>query len=459
MRSTPRERARQGANRVPTSQPEPVRKPNRGCARQVRTFRHPRALQLPFCVRPARRALAAGKAPYCLQRAFRRDRQLTRKLSAACTWVEKPLPRLKLLPDSLFGTCLEEVLQATPRKERQEEVPLPGETRFPTHPETVSAPHPGKVPPGFVVHPSAPPRSPVTGEQLRFPFTRLPATVPLTHPVRASLELLTRHASGPWSVSRLSTWPKSMQRSIFFGKHSERNSPRRMGSRPLPEGRTYSGWLAHLSQRLSRYLATSGRSHARRSVEPWSADLVPGWIARAASAGLAGPLAPLELLLRLLDEPGAIHKQSPARNNGLEGAAEASPRPLLQGQAERTASGAPAWDAPFSSAPRGAAPSPVLNPPTGAQQGFYPQSGSLPLPAAGQPNFRPPLAPPLTSEHAPTLLPPQGVFDAPTPFAAATARQAAKDDENRLVEEELDILASKIKRILDTEARLYGIQV
>lgn len=189
-------------------------------------------------------------------------------------------------------------------------------------------------------------------------------------------------------------------------------------------------------------------AEAAASAEPGKSD----WVARAFAAATEGPGAPVNLLLRLAGTATA----------GTEGAtaipaARPAPRsPLLRSQAERTPSGAPDWDMPFSEIPRQAAPAPEAAPPPGARQGFYPQAGSLPLPAAGQPEYRPPLAPPLAAPTPPTLMAPQATFDAPTPAASASLRQQARSDEAE-VPEDLDELAAKIRRILDDEARRHGI--
>jgi hypothetical protein len=95
----------------------------------------------------------------------------------------------------------------------------------------------------------------------------------------------------------------------------------------------------------------------------------------------------------------------------------------------------------------------------GARQGFYPRAESLPLPAASLVGAQPLFAPPLATEIPPTLLPPRAPFDAPTPLASAALRHEALRDEAELVQEDLDSLADKMKRILDEEARRYGIQV
>ena len=452
---------------------KPERKPGWGCARQVRALHKPRALQLPVCVHPAKRVLAAGMAPTCLQRALQQQSKPPRKLAKICDWIGAPAPRPHLLPDPLFGTCLEDVLKTSPRTVHEGRETEAKRVEIPPYPDSLThpkkgqrIPHKGAHSPAQFPHPR-PGRPPHTARAAR------PKPVPHTHPTQASLELLARRAGGYRTVSRLSTQQKMAKWAVpFFSAASPRPSLPGSDLSTRADSGLQPGWLARLSRRLSyRFRETPPFSALTGSAQTeefptgeldetaGAAGNVSSWVARAVAVEPTGPTAPLTLLLRLLGEAEPLSENPPVRRAPPVRGAKPSPTELLRSQAERTASGVPEWDAPFSSTPRGEAPAPVVQPPTGAQQGFYPQSGSLPLPAAGQPNFRPPLAPPLASEHTPTLLPPQEVFDAPTPFAAATARQAAKFDEGRLVEEDLDMLASKIKRILDDEARRHGIQV
>ncbi len=443
------------------------RKLTRGCAtRRVRALRTPQALQLPVCVRPARRAFSAGIAPTCLQRDLHRQSARSRKLAAGCAWVEKPLPYPRLLQKPIFGNCLEDVLQSARPAIRPESEQMPQKADLPQFPQTPSRPIQGRHAPGRGTRPQTPRPQPRPGKPPRTSYPARPDPVPYARAAQASLAMLTRRArdfiapqkSPPRTAPRVPPVPRVFPQAI--------NLPISIS----PHTGLPTGWMARLGPRLARRLGWGGVSPAgepsppgvviRESVD--SSGRIPDWVAHAAALELVGPAAPLKLLLRLIGEEDASFDSHPARNapvaqEGQEGASARSP--LLRSQAERALPAPPAWDAPFASTPRGKAPTPVPQPPTGAQQGFYPQSGSLPLPAAGQPYFRPPLAPPLAAGHPPTLLPPQAVFDAPTPIASAAARQAAKHDEANLAEEDLDVLASKIKRILDDEARRYGIQV
>ena len=67
------------------------------------------------------------------------------------------------------------------------------------------------------------------------------------------------------------------------------------------------------------------------------------------------------------------------------------------------------------------------------------------------------IAPPATRPTLPPLLPSQTVGLPTPPVAATIARQGAWVEAS--AEDDLDVLAAQIKRILDEEARRHGIDV
>jgi hypothetical protein len=67
------------------------------------------------------------------------------------------------------------------------------------------------------------------------------------------------------------------------------------------------------------------------------------------------------------------------------------------------------------------------------------------------------IEPPITPPQLPPLIPQQMVGMPVLPVAAATARQRARTEDG--ADEDLDMLATRIKRILDEEARRHGIDV
>lgn len=420
----------------------PPRHPARGCARQVRNLCRPRALQLPICMRPAKRALAAATAPACLQRDLQQKNKPARQLVLACAWAEKAVAQPHLLPGPLLGTCLEDVLQAPTRAQGDERIHAAKHVELPPPPKSLPFPQPRTA---GLPHPTQ---------------SMHPMLQPLGHPARAGIELLARRAGGYQVVSRLSARAKPARRPA----QRVASNARRLDSTLVPGPGLSPDWLARLEGHLVRRFQRVSRSLGQMisvapSLPPYTLENMASWVSHALALNLAGPGASLEFLQRLVDAAETLPENRSARHRSPDSVSETTSPELLRSPAERSASGVPPWDAPFSDTPRGEAPSPVLQPPTGAQQGFYPQMGTLPLPAAGQPNYRPLVAPPLAAETLPTLITPQVPFDAPTPYVSAAARQAVRQDEERLAEEDLDLLAAKIKRILSDEASRHGIRV
>lgn len=77
---------------------------------------------------------------------------------------------------------------------------------------------------------------------------------------------------------------------------------------------------------------------------------------------------------------------------------------------------------------------------------------------AGEMKFSAPIIPPNVTPSLPDLLPRQRTGAPPLPVAAATARRGARE-EVMMATDDLDVLAAKIKQILDEQARRHGIDV
>ncbi|HAA33616.1 MAG TPA: hypothetical protein DCE56_45175 [Cyanobacteria bacterium UBA8553] len=69
------------------------------------------------------------------------------------------------------------------------------------------------------------------------------------------------------------------------------------------------------------------------------------------------------------------------------------------------------------------------------------------------------IAPTVGISSLPPMLPPQRVHLPIPPVASAIIQQEVKQEETETTEDDLNVLAAKIKRILDEEARRYGIDV
>ncbi len=426
-----------------------ARSPGGACARRLSRRKLPRLLQLP--VAAPKRVLSGGRTPECLQRILRRPASLPRQLASLCGWVEKPGAPPPLMEGPLLGSCLEEAVRFEGTEHREQ---ASGSASTAGSPSLSESLRPGKsglsqasAPPSAIVRPL--PGSGVRQGRLSAAADR--SRLPLGNPARAPFELLARRAGGSQALSSLAPAPRDIHSRKPFSQIPAPPVARPANLPPVPPE-----WVALLNHRLTDHLnlhapsMTPGMLFDREALGQEREGLAqPAWVLPLPSA-----TAPLDLLLRLAGVLPAF-----ASRRALRNVSEGQPSELLRAPAERSSSSGLTWSEPFSSAPRQAAPAPESLVPTGAQQGFYPQAGSLALPAAGQPNFRPTLAPPLAADTPPTLLSPQEVYDAPTPYAAASLRHEAGRDEFVLVQEDLDLLAAQIKRILDEEARRYGISV
>lgn len=163
------------------------------------------------------------------------------------------------------------------------------------------------------------------------------------------------------------------------------------------------------------------------------------------SAPIAGPAAPHELLLRLAGlATSADHRRLTAAgpataDNGRRPAAGA---PLEAGDNGGTLEGTASGFTSGDTAGAGAIRASVL--PLSPWERELGGGGRI--------------APPAVAPQLPPLIPPQVVGQPVQPVAAATARQGALA-EATAAEDDLSLLAAKIKRILDEEARRHGIEV
>jgi len=414
-------------------------RPGSGCARLVRRLRQPAIPCLPV-VRP-QQVLAGGRTPTCLQRALSMPARLPYSLSRLCGWTEKAPYRPRLVAGPLLGTCLDDLVRFERVAGKEDARPGTQRAPLPPAPESLRPASLTSAEKATSAHRLERPQAWAAQAASLLRLADSPSRdLPFAQPAQAPLELLTRSAGGMHTLAALA---KGAGASRLSG-HAV--VPTRAAARLGVAQPAYllSEWVNRLSRRLIQQLET-GDATSRLSPQDW--------IERSMALPVAGPQASRDLLIRLVDisVPGAGDSTRPSRTG------EKAPPALLRSPGERSPSGLPAWEAPFSRAPRQAAPAPTTLIPPGAQQGFYPQAGVLPLPGAGQPNYRPPFAPPLAASTPPTLMTPQDVYDAPTPYAAAALRQEAKKDEELLVQEDLDMLAGKIKRILDEEAQRFGI--
>jgi hypothetical protein len=216
---------------------------------------------------------------------------------------------------------------------------------------------------------------------------------------------------------------------------------------------------ARLAQSMLRHAsawrASSGRARDTEVLAAPASEAEPSWARASFDTTPGGPRAPIALLLRVLKASEPAHEAPPTPPRSGESPSGAV-APFLTEWVERSGQQLEGARRPIETTPTPEAPSPPAEAAEGARQGYYPQSGTLDLPAAGAAGGRPLLAPPLAADTSPTLAPARFAFDAPTPIASATLRRDAKRDE-RASDDDLDALADKLKRILEEQARRHGI--
>lgn len=424
---------------VPARADSPKARPGpRGCGTRLRrALRQPKAL---CALRPGqrgRRALAGGSAPRCLQRKLLPPAERVRRLNQTCAWIEQPprLPRLRKGP--LVGHCLEAVLAPRGSRSEADGASSPAPVRLPGDPEGIHRPghKRGSAPPPRPWS-SAEPGIRPNGAAVRprpGPYA-LAQRLPAEHLQRFDLPRARRPA-------RLT--PDIVRRTRPLPKHgtvrARRGGAGAKGWSTESVGQYLQRVAARFAQRMKQ-AGPSGSAQGVLSAGPYDFSGSMIWARAALAATLGGPAARRALLL---DLAGRLpESESPLDEGTTSRPPEQNPGSDVAAERRRTGTEAP---------PRSASEA--------AREGFYPQTGSLPLPEAGLDGGQSLVAPPLAAEIPATLLPPRRPFEAPTPYASATLRHEALGDEADLVQENLDALADKIKLILDEEARRYGIQV
>ncbi len=399
----------------------------------------PRLLQQ--CEQQAR-VFSGGRAPQCLERQIERQITYPRRLEQLCAWLEEAaqeLPPLRREP--LFGCCLGELI-AVENEVRQAEPESAGTPLRPPGLEPLQGAIPKPRMQGATTTPSLMRKTPQFPPRLRPPAA---SHAPERAPAWASRPLASGEQVSP--IGKASMLPGQYKPSQAMHAWKERLA-----------GRTRRSLMTSLEVEPAARLAQTG---INGSLQPRGAgahsrlgELEAQW-----ATSLVGPAASLALLQRL-----AGSSQAPA----LIGAPErmspsGTPLDPLTGGASGS-NGRPAQAAPGATSQPASVqewwiPAPSMDP-----RGFYPEAGSQPLPEVALTPLegarRPHVIPPLAAENLPTLLPPQAVYDAPTPAASAAARSATRRDQDILLaQEDLSVLAERIKRILDEEARRHGINV
>ena len=197
-------------------------------------------------------------------------------------------------------------------------------------------------------------------------------------------------------------------------------------------------WTKALGARIQRVLATYQRDGNYRQTLPeavvseWRSPLSP-W-----AISLQGPTASTALLNNLIHP---IQAQAPpaslspgATVSSINSGAPLEPR---VSQRPPTPPATPFWDLPRET----------------------PHDSNLEVYAGRDTEQFPQVAPPSMTRSLPPLIPPSSTLAPIPPITATLVHDGIHREAIATTEEDLNLLASKIKRILDEEARRYGIDV
>lgn len=441
---------------------------------------------------------AGGRAPVSWQRELARHIAKLNDLSQACQWVNDSANiDLRLQDSPLLGHYLADLTaQPAPTKPAPETVQVPHRRFTWTKPLQKQQ-----------QKPDFPDDRPSKRSQIEFPGKPTP-TKPIPQEVRklrspssvslesqASQALLHRLAGETGSIANLSLTQRSHSQLISLAKQGALSAPQ--------VSVTHQDWLERLTHRVRHTLNPDTFERLNRFYLPSSISLhqpersqglglVEQW-----AMPLNGRSAPPELLHHLANLPTKTRLSAPeaevqaATNQtlGQQTSRGASTSETEQHQPMSQYTTASGWLARLAHAP--------LNtnngfpqkgtPPGSPQHRLTTQDTPLTAPSftdgtqsqltqnlvpsdrengvrdvrevSIEPATSAQIAPPVVSVPLPQLHPPQTVnMPAPT-IAAFTARQGAKQEETATTEDDLNKLAAQIKRILDEEARRYGIDV
>ncbi len=232
-------------------------------------------------------------------------------------------------------------------------------------------------------------------------------------------------------------------------------------------------WLGRLAQRVGRVMISKYPDTARvakfaqddAQLPGQSPSLVEQW-----TMPLDGACASLDLLDRLVQEDfpgdegasGTASSRFAPRNPSRSLERDQPTRSIVRSDepSQRVDKGnnrhRETDDGSYESGPR-------ITPPVAAQVGpslLAPESdvNEAGGDGVGDAKSSTRIIPPNITPLLPPLLPPRRAGVQPLPVAAATARQGA-DEETMMATDDLDVLAAKIKQILDEQARRHGIDV
>jgi hypothetical protein len=363
--------------------------------------------------------LSAGGAAACWQENLTRHTARLQRLQQLCKWV-KPLAetQLKLRERPFWGDCLMELTHPVDQPEESKPVP--------THPHREQVKRPEHAP---------------DLDRAREPASRPAAyTRKNVWNRKSSSNQLQNKQVSPGDGPQLGERNQKVSQTLLErmagqtlqerGYISPVRGPRGKVDRFLEKSMlpikremlSHQNWLHDIARRASRFLDMKG--------------LPPPALEAQWSAGLDGEPAPPELLLRRLvaSLDNAVHSIDLQMKN------KAKPHQSLDVESNQPPM-APETYSPINRSTL--APLPVAGLRGDVESEWVISSG---------------IAPPVVASSLPHLLPPQLAGEPAPALAAMIARQHARQEET-IAEEDLTVLATNIKRILDEEARRHGIDV
>jgi hypothetical protein len=418
------------------------------------------ASPLHCAARRMKRTLKAGQAPACWKKQVERSAQRNMRLHQFCAWAEKVAatrPRLQEKP--IFGECLAELVlpgqrgeagEAPPAKPTADDIAWPWKRNTASKTGAATGLHrrteQATAKPSVRTMRGAGSVQPAAAHMAPLQKTIVQAATLK----KASRALLARLGGGTSLADRQTA---STARRTGVQAYRRRQ--------PLPGQHTSLNWYGVAQTRIQQILDLARDDRSTQATTGLALEQPPGGGSSEMTSwqiDLHGPAAAIDLLERLagVASPEVLSPGDAARPGGSprRPAAEsltripASPKDLpgripggrLINDTAQAAVASPRVTASEFT---------PMNPPVAA---------AIAPPRVTGSEFTP-LAPPGATVSFPALSPPLKPYDPTLPAASATLQYGARREAVDAMPEDLDVLAAKIKRILDDEARRHGIDV
>ncbi len=447
---------------------------------------------VPACLSSARRstaALSGGKSPACWWRDSMRKTEGLTAVRRAGVWVEEIRaihPRLCEGP--LLGTTLSVLTgRASQAQETQPKTARPGKARFARWENPLELNRNKTTANASTSSPFQPKVSNRQSVAERKVFEETPASRSAETlsqlQAQANGSLLNRLAGSKLTLeSTAQSSPVKGKHDVALGGTAQRqtrsfSATGKSSAAVFPpacrESAAQQDWLNRLGQRAGRIITqkrqdTTGSAKISQDdaqVSGQSPSLQEQW-----ATPLDGMCASLDLLNRLVQEnlpggEGNSGRALPRSSRGQPPSSSEKPRPPPPiEKSDEFSQRSDSWDG-WRGEPASGGNELELKatPPDTARAGsplFAPEprvNGQVGH-GEGETKSSVPIIPQNVTPSLPDLLPPQRVGAQPLPVAAGTARRGAREEGPRAADD-LDVLAAKIKQILDEQARRHGIDV